>query len=189
MRIRFSTCIGTNIVCDSLNEVIGQIAGILIHPDTGKIEGFYVAGSYVHGGSPFLASLDIVRWGKEVHVQESDAVYPVEERIRLQPILSDPRRVLWQRIFTENGRRIGTCSDVQFNTDSMRCEWLFPRKWWKWSAPLPLSDIVEIRPDAILVRDQTTLVKERIEEESGPMDLLESLQEIGRVPEGRISNK
>ena len=71
----------------------------------------------------------------------------------------------------------------------MRCEWLFPRKWWKWSAPLPLSDIVEIHPDSIIVRDQTTLVKERAEEDGGPMDLLESLHEIGRVPEGRVSNK
>ena len=175
MHIRFSTCIGTNIFCDSLHEVVGQILDILINPDSGKVEGFFVVAPHVSFSSaPFLSSLDIARWGTQVHVRDADMVSPAEDRIRLRSLLEDDRRLIGQRIRTESGKRLGKCKDVQFNTDSMRCEWLFPRKWMRWGAPIPLSNVIEVRSNAIIVRDELQTAKEAVEE-SEPLELLETV--------------
>ncbi|MDD3896704.1 MAG: hypothetical protein PHU04_02555 [Candidatus Peribacteraceae bacterium] len=184
MRVRFSTSKGMNVVCDSTSEILGQIAGILIHPDTGGVEGFFLATVVPMSGTPFLSALDIIRWGTHVHVRDADAVFPAEERIRLQPLLEDRRTVLNQRVRTEGGRSLGVCRDVQFHSDSMRCEWLFPRRWWRWAVPLPFSDVVEVRPDAIIVRDPKPPVQETVQEpQENSIDLLQPVPGIGGVPE------
>jgi sporulation protein YlmC with PRC-barrel domain len=180
MRVRFSTCIGTPVVCDAVDETLGQIARILIHPDTGRVEGFCIVNAPIDDGTPFLAADDILRWGTQVHVRDPDAVYPLEERIRLAAFLDDPRTVLGQTIRTESGRILGVCRDVQFNTDSMRSEWLFPRRWWRWGVPIALSDVVEITPKAIIVRDPPVPVPVE-EAPTLPVEILPSIPEIGPV--------
>ena len=165
MNVRFSTCIGTPIVCDSLDEVAGQVFDILIHPDTGAVEGFFVLSSHTPG-MQFLASMDIVRWGTQVHIQHLDSIYPLEDRIRLQPLMEDKRNVLHQRMRTESGHTLGRCKDVQFNTKTMKCEWLFPRKWWKWCAPIPLTDVVEIQKKYIIIKDALVAAPEQETEEA-----------------------
>lgn len=154
MHLRFSHCVGFPVMEEGQDHVLGTISGILIVPDTGKIEGFFV---HVHGltgiQTLYVSSLDIVRWGTRVYVRSQDVLAPAEDRIRLQDILRDPRPVLGQKIRTETGVHIGTCKDVQFNTESMHIEWLFPKKWFRWGIALPISDVVEVRPDAIIIKD------------------------------------
>jgi hypothetical protein len=69
-------------------------------------------------------------------------------------LFDEGRSILGQRIRTENGLTLGMCGDVQFDTQTFTIEWLFPRRWWRWGRPLPASAIVEVRPDAVIVRDQ-----------------------------------
>jgi len=132
------------------NSVIGLLSGILIHPDTGAIEGFFLHSRM----SLFVSSLDISRWGTRVYVRNADVVAPIEDRIRLQPLLEDTRTVLGQKILSESGTRLGRCKDIQFNTDTMHIEWIFPRKLFRWGVALPVSEILEVRPDAIVVKDR-----------------------------------
>ena len=183
MRVRFSTCKGMDVVCDSIHEVLGRITGILVQPDTGKVEGFFVALAMPMAGTPFLSSIDIVRWGTHVHVRAADTVFPVEERVRLQPLLEDGRIVLNQRVRTESGRSLGVCRDLQFHSDFMQCEWLFPRRFWHWAVPLPFSDVIEVRRDAIIVRDPKPPVKEAVEQPGSAIGLLQAVPGISGVPE------
>jgi len=183
MHVRFSTCIGVPIVCDTLNEVIGQIYDILLHPDTGAVEGFFVIGPSIPGTS-FLASLDIVRWGTQVHIQYIDAIFPLDERIRLQPLRDDKRKVLHRGIQTESGKAMGTCKDIQFNTKSMKIEWLFPKKWWKWGIPIPVSSIIEVTQKHILIKDGAIAEPENTS--TDPIaEVLDALPEIAGVPKTR----
>ncbi|MBT4119386.1 MAG: hypothetical protein HOG89_00165 [Candidatus Peribacter sp.] len=154
MHVRFSTCIGTPVLEEGGDNALGVLSGILIHPDTGKIEGFLVHVQGMSGkGDLFCSSSDIVRWGTRVYLRSASVLAPPEDRIRLQTLLQDPRTVLGQRIRTETGTRLGRCKDIQFNTDVMHIEWLFPRKIFRWGIALPVSDILEITPAAIVVND------------------------------------
>ncbi len=164
MHVRFSTCIGTPVLEEGGDITLGLLSGILIHPDTGKIEGFLVhTRSFLGKGDLFCSSADIIRWGTRVYLRDASVLAPPEDRIRLQSLLSDPRTVLGQKIRTEAGARLGRCTDVQFNTDVMHIEWLFPRKFFRWGIALPVSDIVEVTSSAIVVSDP--LKKDRIKKE------------------------
>lgn len=154
MHVRLSTCRGAGVV-DRAGDAIGALSGILVHPDTGKVEGIFVAvpSGMMATEQPFCAVEDIVHWGAMIQISTCDVLGPVEDRIRLAPLLADGRIVLGQPIRTESGRELGTCKDVQFDTEKMRVEWLFPKKFFRWGVALPITDVVEVRKDAVIVRE------------------------------------
>jgi sporulation protein YlmC with PRC-barrel domain len=116
----------------------------------------------------FLASIDILRFSTRVYVRDRDMLSPAEDRVRLQPLLEDGRTVLGQKIQTESGITIGTCKDVQFDTSHFLVEWIFPKKLWKWGVAIPVSEILEVRKEAIIVRNPTPVVEE-VKEAEAPM--------------------
>jgi sporulation protein YlmC with PRC-barrel domain len=152
-------------VDEEMTEQIGMLSGILIHPDTGKIEGFFVhVPRFLHADQLFLSAMDILRWGTRIVVRDADVLSPLEDRVRLQTLLSDGRTFLGQDIITDTGRRLGRCSDVQFDTMHFDIQWIWPKRFWKLQTPLPVSLISEVRKDAIIVRDPSTAVSEKTEE-------------------------
>lgn len=165
MQQRISTCLGAQVVEHSSEEVLGTLANVLIHPDTGSIEGFYVfVPSGLSSGILFCSSLDIVRFGARVYVRSDDSLCDPRDIIRLKSLLEDDRPVLGQRIKTESGQYLGRCKDIQFNTDTMKLEWVFPRKLFSWGRGVPVADILEVRSDAIIVRDAPRPVLQKEEE-------------------------
>lgn len=170
MHVRFTMTVGIPVVDEDPGEELGRIRGILIHPDTGKVEGFFVGQQgLLQSADLFLASEDIRRWGLRIVVRGAHVLSPVEERIRLQPVLEEGRTLLGQRILTDTGRALGRCGDVQFSTELFVTEWIWPRKLWKWGTPFPLSQVLEVRKDAIIVRDPSASVPEKAAEEKAPM--------------------
>lgn len=178
MHARYSIVVGTPVVDAESEELLGTIAGILIHPDTAKVEGFFVTiPGFFRRDSLFLSSLDILRWGTRVTVRHADVLSPLEDLVRLQSLASEHRPVLGQRMVTETGVVLGTCADVQFDTASFLTEWLFPRAWWgRESPPIPVSQVLEVRPDAIVIREPSTPVPEA-KEEQAPVGLLPQMPE------------
>lgn len=153
MHVRLSTCLGMALVVAETQERLGTLGSLLIHPDTGSIEGICFRVGGLSHREHCVSSLDIVHWGLRIDVRSADAAGPLEEYVRFQDILREGRTVLGQRILTEGGRDLGWCRDVQFDTEHFQVEWLFPRTWFHWGMPLPIAVILEVRPDAIVVRE------------------------------------
>lgn len=150
MHVRYSMSAGMPVVDDRGEEAIALVSGVFVHPDLGKIEGLFVRGQR---GEEFLSTQDIVHWGRAVVVRDADVLAPLEERVRLSQLWDEGRTVLGQRIVTEAGNALGTCADIQFETDTFRLEWLFPRRWFRWKRPIPAASIIEVKAGAIVVRD------------------------------------
>lgn len=150
MHVRFTQSRGTAVVDDRSEEMLATVSGIFLHPDKGCVEGFFVR---TVSGDQFLAVNDIAHWGKMIVVRDADMVSPLEERVRLQALRQEGRTILGQRIVTEGGVTLGRCVDVQFETETFRLEWLFPKRWWKRGRPIPAGAILEVREDAVCVRD------------------------------------
>lgn len=156
MHIRFSIAVGMPVLDDETSRIVARISGILIHPDTGKIAGFFVSVAGLFSSNEFfLSSQDIVAWGTVVHVRHQDVIVPADELVRLKPLLEDGRTMLGQRILTAKKRRyMGICKDVQFDTRQLAIEWLFPRKYFFLSQnPIPASEVTEVTKKAILVKE------------------------------------
>jgi sporulation protein YlmC with PRC-barrel domain len=154
-------CRGMTVVDDRSGDALASVTGVFVHPDLGKIEGLFVRAG---NGDEFLAVQDITHWGTTIVVRDPDAIAPIDERVRLAALWDEGRTVLRQKIVLENGAVVGTCADVQFETDTFRLEWLFPRRWFRWGRPLPASSILEVRPDAIVVREGTVPVPTAVEQ-------------------------
>ena len=162
MHVRLSTCLGMPIRAEDTEEVVGTVSGILLHPDRGTVEGFFVrASEFLSSSSLFLQTFDIAHFGRFILIRDHDRIAPPADFLRVQPLLADPRAILGQHIRTESGLALGRCRDVQFETGSMRLEWLFPKRWFKWRDPIAAREIVEVRPEAIIVRDPPALATEQ----------------------------
>ena len=154
MRTRYTRSLGLPVLDEETGDVLGIVSGMVVHPDTGAVEGFFVRPEeFWSQDELFLTSLEILHWGVRITVRSRDVLAAPDELVRMQTILASGRPVLGQTIVTENGRRLGRCADVQFNTESFRLEWLFPRRFFRWGIPIPASSIVEVQQDAIIVRD------------------------------------
>jgi sporulation protein YlmC with PRC-barrel domain len=150
MHVRLSMCIGMPVVDDRSDEALATVTGVFLHPDLGKVEGLFVMTAR---GEEFLATSDIAHWGRSVVVRDPDAIAPLEELVRLSALWDEARPVVGQRIVTETERFLGRCKDVQFETDTFRMEWLFPRKMLRWQRPVPVTAVVEVTADMVKVRD------------------------------------
>lgn len=182
MHVRVSTCLGMPIRAEDTEEVIGTVRGILLHPDHGTVEGFFVrVPGLFSSSSLFLSAFDIAHFGRTIIVRDHDRVAPASDFIRVQPLLSDPRTILGQRIRTESGLFLGHCRDIQLETGSMRFTWLFLKRWFRWRDPIAVSEIVEVRPEAVIVRDPPALVKEKVKAAAEKATLVPLLPEM---PEG-----
>lgn len=159
MHLLRSTAIGTEIIDNTDHHVHGKVDDLLIDPDRGKV----IAVLLTLFGSPALHALqteDIESWGNRIHIRGIEAIGEVTDFIRLEPFLAEERHFAGQRIQTEHGQHIGTCVDYQFRTDTFDIEWIFRQKWIFFKGPaLPTSEILEVTPKAIIVKDQGPLAE------------------------------
>jgi sporulation protein YlmC with PRC-barrel domain len=183
MHVRFSTVIGMPVTEERTEEHVAALSGILIHPDQGKIEGFFVRiPSFLQSDERFLSTTDIMHWGNRIRIRNAEMLSPLEDLLRLQQLSDEPRPVIGQKIVTENGAYVGMCKDVQFDTRVFMLEWLFPRKFFRWGIAIPASSIVQVRPDAIVVRDSVTL-PEVVKKPS----VLQTLDPLGSTTAPRVA--
>jgi len=176
MHIRFTHSKGLPVLEEYNQHPVGTISGILIHPDMGKVEGFFVTvKQFLQSETLFLAVADITHWGRTVTVRDRDVIAPLEEHVRMQQMHEEGRTVLGQKIVNETGKQLGTCADVQFETHTFRLEWLFPKKFFRWTRPIPVTSIQEVKTEAIVVREQA-VTREAKEGETAfaPLDPLAS---------------
>ena len=192
MHVRFSTSRATPFVDQHTEEVVGWLSGILLNPDTGTVEGFYALVSQGIGVQElYCSSMDIIRWGTSIVLRDAEVFAPDTERIRLHDLLRDPRKVLGQKIYTETGKYLGVCKDVQFNTKSMKIEWLFPRRFLSWRLAVPIAEVLEVTPEKIIIRDQRPGIKESIQktEETSTLETLHDITENPIPQPSRVRTK
>lgn len=166
-------CRGTPVIAQAFGDMVGSIDGILLNPDTGKAEGFFVAiPGFLQSTELFLAAADIRRWGRAVEVLDADILGPLDEHVRFHRIAKERRAILGMPVRTESGLRLGRCADVQFDTETFQLQWLFPRKYRLfWGVPIPAHAVCEVRRDAVVVKDRVLPAKEQ---QVSPVDIVAS---------------
>ena len=178
MHRRFSSLLGHSIHAEDTDEHVGAVVGICIDPDTGRVEGFHVLiPGFLQLKTLFLSSADVLRYGTSVHIASGDRIAPISDWIRLEHLEYTLRTVYRQRMVTESGRTLGRVADVQFNTDTSMLEWIFPRRFFRYGTPLPVSEIVEVTDAAVVVKDQIRVEGEPIHDEADVFDIVSELTE------------
>lgn len=172
MHVRFSTLIGLPVFAENEEMIVGYVSSLLIHPDTGAVEGLFVFGGSIWSMEElFLSSMDIVQWGMTIKIRRAEQLSPIEDVLRVQELLQDERSVLHQRIVGDTSKTdLGVCRDVQIDTDALMIEWIYPRTWFRWRRPIAKTSIIEITPEYILVRDGTAPAEASIDTKTGAVE-------------------
>jgi uncharacterized protein YrrD len=184
MHLRLSTAIGLPIVNDA-EEHLGFLGGILINPDTAVIEGFFVyRAGFFSSETLFLPVSGIEHWGSRIRVRHNDALSPLDEFVRLSRLQEEGRPIIGQVMMTDTGRKLGRCADVQFDTRSFRLEWLFPRMWLRWRVPVPVRAILQVKPEAVMVREE-----EKIPAVTDAASAIATIETLASTPAARLIDR
>ncbi len=183
MHVRLSSSLGLPIVEQQEEKAVGNLSGVLINPDSGKIEGFYISvKKFVGTNEMFISYLDVLKWGTKIQIKDSDVIAPAEDRVRLASLLKDPRRVINQIVKTKSGKKLGVCKDIQFDTDKMQLTWIFPKRLFGWGIAVPATEIIEVTEKEILVKDME--VPKEQKEEVDALDKVKGIAESGFIKPG-----
>jgi sporulation protein YlmC with PRC-barrel domain len=184
MHTRLSTALGMPVVDDG-EDLLGSLAGILLHPDTAAVEGFFVRRTgFFESETLFLSTSGIEHWGSRIRVRSADALSPLDELVRVSRLQEEGRPILNQAIVTDTGRKLGRCADIQFDTRTLRLEWLFPRRFLRWGVPVPVSAILQVTPENVLVRGDA---KAEVREQAVPA--MAAIETLTSTPAARTVTK
>lgn len=154
MLISLRSVPGLTVVTQAGPHRLGQIAAPILDPDKGVIAAYRLTDR----PPTYLATVDVAGYtGDAVVTNTPDAVQPPDDLVRLQPLLAADLDPLKLKVVDENGQRLGTASDYEFDTTDHRIARLHVRpSWWRrFTASdliLPRERIVRITPEGITVR-------------------------------------
>lgn len=163
----YQQIIGTPVVRHSDGELLALINDVIINPDTGKIEAFWVKPATIPVSNAVLKSDAITDWKKKVYIQSENEIVEAEDVIRISEILSKNTYFIGNTVKNEAGDFIGTVYDLDFDTEKLYLRQIYTEKSFlifSFSKRIFNSDsILKALPEYILVKDKQD-IKEKVGE-------------------------
>lgn len=145
--------IGLPIISHS-GQPLSRVREVIINPDTGKIAGFFV----MNGQNKVIAPIDIVSWDNVIIVNDSDDIIESDDVHSIREALKKDTRIFKKKVFTKSGHALGKVLDFAMNsqffeiTSLVVAKSFFSIAFWD-KKIVSAKDIIEIRPDKIIVKD------------------------------------
>ena len=151
MKKTFSKIIGSNVISNQAEGVISIVTGVHIDPENGKIIALQC------GFKQLLMPMDILRWSRNIYVNDYNSLTTREHILRLQSISKARDNIMYKLVYTENGEHIGRVYDFTIDTKSMMLVNLSVKKKFLWmilfETMIPHKNIIEIQDMKIIVKD------------------------------------
>lgn len=156
----FREIIGTPVLRFEDGSPLASIKDVIIHPDTGKLEAFWVKTlhhSFLYG---ILQTQDIVEWKKKIYVRGNEAIGDPADIIKIAELLSQNRLIMGNRVRTDRGVDLGRVFDLDFDTGQYFLRHIHVQKsflgLFKYQPRILSYDLIlEVLPDTILIKDKT----------------------------------
>lgn len=114
-----------------------------------------------HRGPMLVLTTDIRQYAADcIIIDDEDQITEPEDIVRLGGNPRDPYSPLKKTVVADTGRKLGVVDDYSINLDTNRVQKLYvkPSFWHSWAASSMVVDrtqIIDITPDKITVRDAT----------------------------------
>jgi len=165
--------IGTSVVREEDGEVLALIRDIIIHPDTGKIEGFWVKPMTIPVGNAVIKSDSILEWKKNIYVRDENEIAEAEDIIKITEILERDTFFIGNLVKNEAGDNLGRTYDADFDTEKLFLQNIYTQKLFllfKYNQRIfNYNSIIKVLPDYILVKDTGKIKEPAIIEEKQPL--------------------
>jgi len=169
---QYSKIIGTHVLSHAEGDRLATVEDLIIHPDTGKVEGFWVKPMTLPLSHAVLPWEGVVAWKRNLYVKNDQSFAEPEEVIRIADILLKKTYFVGNKVKTESGMPLGKVFDLDFDDRKMFLRYLFVRKSLSLFRPtirfIPYDSIIQVLPEVIVVKDEeekmakeTNLVEDR----------------------------
>lgn len=149
--------IGTPIVRQEDGAILALIQDIIIHPDTGKIEAFWVKALALPIPNAIIQTESILEWKKNIYIKDEREIADPEDIIKVSEILSRNTLFIRNQVKNEAGKIYGKIYDLDFNVDKLYLRNLYVQKsflGFKFEQHIFHHDnIIKVLPEYILVKD------------------------------------
>ncbi|MBU1017980.1 hypothetical protein KKA33_03040 [Patescibacteria group bacterium] len=162
-----SQIIGNPVLREEDGEPVALLQDMIIHPDTGKIEGFWVKPLMLPVNNAVIPSESILEWKKNVYIKDEREIAEPEDIIKITEILSRDILFTGNQVKNEAGVTIGRVFDLDFDTEKLYLRNLYTEKSFlvfKYNQRIFNYDtIIQVTPDYIVVQELEEK-KERVKE-------------------------
>ena len=138
-----------------------MVSGIIVDPDTGMVEAFWVKPATIPFRNAILRTSDIVELKKNLYIKSDRVLAQAEDVIRISEILEDGRTFLGNAVQNEAGESYGTCVNLAFDTKTYALKQIHSRRSILGLITLDerifsYDNILKVLPEMILVEDVAT---------------------------------
>jgi uncharacterized protein YrrD len=157
----FRSLVGAKILEFDSGQVLGLVSGMIIHPDTGMVEAFWVKPLTVPLKTAILKTSDILEFKKHLYVKDERVFAHADDIIRINEILDEDREFLGNRIQSETGLSYGKCVNLTFDTQTYALKQIYSRRSILGLITMDerifsYNDIIRVLPEGIIVNDDST---------------------------------
>jgi len=157
MIIAYNKVIGTLVLRHEDGEVVALIKDVIIHPDTGRIEGFWARPLTLPIKNAVIQSDTILEWKKNIYIRHEEEIAEPEDIIKISEILSRNTLFIGNQVKNEAQEVLGTVYDLDFDTSKLYLRNLYVQKsflGFKYGQRVfNYDNIIKILPEYILVKD------------------------------------
>lgn len=155
---QWSKIIGTPVLSYAEGTALAVIQDVVIHPDTGKIEAFWVKPLTVPIRHGILLADDIVAWKKNLYIKDERVIAEPEDVIRVSDILSRRTYFIGNKVKGESGKVYGRVFDLDFDDKTLYLRYLFAHRSFLYFKYKPcffhFDGVIQVLPEFILVKEE-----------------------------------
>lgn len=157
----YKSIIGAKVLEFDSGDLLAVVSGIIIDPDTGMVEAFWVKPVTLLVRNAILKTSDIVEFKKNLYVKSNKVLAQAEDVIRISEILEDGRTFLGNSIQNEAGHSYGACFNLAFDTQTYALKQIHCKRSILGIITLDerifsYNNIIKVLPEMILVEDVAT---------------------------------
>jgi uncharacterized protein YrrD len=148
---------GLAVVDATSGTKLGTVEELVVSPEDGDLLAVVLGGGMFGGGKTYIDMADVRAIGPDAVTVEGDEVARAEDAIgdRVREAHSSPRKLVGNKVVTENGTFLGTIHDYFIDEETRRVTGLTIGGGLLSSEDgLAADRIVSVGPDAVMVLDE-----------------------------------
>ncbi len=155
----YKSIIGTPIMHFDEGSLLAMVKDVVINPDTGKIEAFWVKPLTVPMFNAVIQSQDIVEWKKNIYIKNDSVITNPIDIIRISDIMAKETYIIGNRVQNKDGKYYGKVYNITFDTGSFYLHQIHVQKSILGiinyeQRIFSFDGIIEVTPSAIIIKDE-----------------------------------
>ncbi len=158
----YTKILNTPIREDDEVRPITTVKDLIVDPENGVVVGVVVN----QNAKLIVAPHDILSFGDTIFVHGREAIVQIEDVLRADTVFKKGLKIFHNKVVTESGKELGIVADFSIDTKSLILQKIFVAKsifgiLHYDQRIIPAKNIVEIKAEKIIVKDDLGIVKEK----------------------------